>query len=379
MSSICRFFVGLTAFFLLCLLSSCTTHRTSDGGQDVTLRHASLLEMAEADSFILVRVKNPWRTNETLATYVLVPRAYDRLPQQLPEGTVVRTPLQRTVVTSSVHASLALELRCLPQLVGMTDVDYVVDPQLRACIGKGHGQLRPLGSSMQPDIEMFRAVGADAVFVSPFENAGHGAIDRLGIPVIECADYMETSPLGRAEWVRFFGRLWGKAEQADSLFQVVERDYTALAEQVGRLRDVRPTVMCDLPMGGTWYEPGGGSTMGIMLRDAGARYLWADRDEAGSLMLNFESVFARGREAQIWLVKYGAPADATYSSIQRDNAHFTEFNAWKTRKMWGCNTTQVPFYEATPFHPERLLRNLVGIFHPGCLESPDTTYYRPLR
>lgn len=370
-------FCFLSPLAVLLLFASCSSPRPGTQAGSNLLHHASLLELEEADSFTIAHVRNPWKPEQMLATYVLVPRT-SPLPHCLPHGTLVRTPVKRAVMGSSVHAALVIELQARAQMAGLMDADYAVSPSVRRHVGNGQGMMKPMGSSIQPDAELIRSAHADVLLLSPFENAGHGAISRLQVPIIECADYMETSPLGRAEWMRFYGRLFGQGERADSLFQQVEEAYSALCQKASTSQK-RPTVMCDALLGATWYEPGGESTMGRLFADAGARYLWADRKEAGSLQLDLESVFARGRDADIWLVKYGAPTDWTYASMKADNARYALFRPWKEHRIWGCNTLHVPFFEETPFHPERLLANLISIFHPEIPTAKDSpAYYTPL-
>lgn len=342
------------------------------------LHYAALLQMEETDSFCLVTVRNAWKRDLTQAAYVLV--AADRpLPARLPEGQVVRTPLRHAALLSAVHAALLLDLQAGPCIAAVADTAYVVSPQLRRLC---RSQAASLGSSLSPDLEALRAAACDVVLASPFENAGHGALEHLDIPLIVCADYMETSPLGRAEWMRFYGRLFGKAAEADSLFAATARRYKALQRQAKQAPAPRPTVFCDLCTGATWYQPGGASTMGRFLTDAGADYLWADRPESGSIALDLEAVYAKARLADLWLVKHGSPTDLTYESLAAGFPAARQFRAWQTRRIWQCNTLSVPFYEEVPFHPDRLLQQLVGIFHPQLKLRPappgQPDYYTPM-
>lgn len=344
-------------------------------GEPFALRYAELLQMEETDSFCRVEVKNPWQKDRLLATYVLVP-AGQKLPQGLPEGTLVRTPLRRTALLSAVHAALWLDLGCGAAVAALADTAYVVSPRVKQLCATG---AVPLGSSLSPNLEVLKARRCDAVLVSPFENAGHGALDRLDIPLIECADYLETSPLGRAEWMRFYGRLLGCALRADSLFEAVEKSYEAVRKQVAKDGGKRPKVFCDLLTQSVWYQPGGASTMGRLLTDAGADYLWADRPESGSLALNLEAVYARAREADLWLVKYGAPRSLTYEEMAADCPAYREFRAFREERVFACNTLHVPFYEEVPFHPDLLLRSLSALFHPATAQQAASPFYTPLR
>ena len=359
----------------LSLLCACQKHGEGNQNSNSLLSHTRLLSLRDSGGVSIAVVADPWAKEKTLATYVLVP---DTVPAtvQLPEGTVVHTPLRRAVLTSSIHAALLLHLGVADAIAGMTDTAYVVSSDIRSLLRSG--KVTDVGSSVNPDAERIKQTHADALFLSPMENAGQNNLARLGIPLIQCADYMEVSPLARAEWMRFYGRLFGCADSADSLFREVERAYETLCQKVRTHNSPRPTVFCDLPLSGTWYEPGGQSTMGQYLADAGADYLWSDHAESGSLPLDFETVYARAARADFWLVKYGSAATLTYDSMLRDDSRFRRFRAWQERRIWSCNSLKVPFYEETPFFPHLLLGELIRIFHPGLLPDAPNRYYLPL-
>ena len=360
---------------LTLLLGACNKGHQPALTEPQALKYAELLQLTVCDSFTQVTVKNVWNQGHDLANYVLVPREQP-MPKQRPEGIVLRTPLQRAVLHSSVHAALLCDLQAQAAIAGLTDTAYIVSPRLKALFSQGTSDA---GSSIQPDLEKLHQLQADAVLVSPFENAGHGVLDRAGVPLIECADYMETSPLGRAEWMRFYGRLFGKAQQADSLFAAIETQYNRLKAQIAQTESRRPTVFCDLRTGGVWYQPGGQSTMGQWIADAGGIYVWANNPKSGGIPLDLESVYAKAHEADIWLIKYGDPTPLTYRQLSLDSPTYPRFSAWKKRQIYSCNTLQIPFYEEVPFHPERLLLNLAAIFHPSSLPGQTMDYYRPMQ
>ena len=210
-------------FFLTLFLAGCHSSEVSEAEP---LRHATLLRMELADSFTRVEVRDAWHEGRTLQTYVLVPRS-QRVPSNLPEGILVRTPLKRVVVFSSVHAALLHDLSCEKQLVAMTDTTYAVDPRLKE--GLRQGRIADAGSSMAPNVERLLALKPDAVFVPPMEGANYGLLEKAGLTLVQCADYLETSALGRAEWMRFFGRLLGAETQADSLFSDISERHRCFA------------------------------------------------------------------------------------------------------------------------------------------------------
>lgn len=362
------------------LLSACgggsKTSSLQAEGDTVRMKYSSLLQIVKHADYTVVTIRNPWDTLKVLHTYLLADREKP-LPEHLPEGTIVRTPLQKSVIYSSVHCSLWSELNELKGIGGVCGLEYIKLPQIQE--GCRNGSIVNVGNSMNPDIERIIDLRPDAILLSPFENSGgYGRVGKLNIPIIECADYMETSALGRAEWMRLYGLLLGKEAQADSLFAGIEKEYLTLTQQVKSQNLKRPTVISEMKNSSAWYIPGGNSTMGRLYQDAGADYVFAYLSNSGSVPLAFETVFDRGGNADIWLIKYNQPQDKTYSELERDYAPYARFKAFQDRKVYGCNTDHVPFYEESPFHPELLLKDLIKIFHPELLPDYDLKYFSNL-
>ena len=365
---------------LVLLLSACgggsKTSSLQTEGDTVRMKYSSLLQIVKHADYTVVTIRNPWDTLKVLHTYLLADREKP-LPEHLPEGTVVRTPLQKSVIYSSVHCSLWSELDELKGIGGVCGLEYIKLPKIQE--GCRNGSIVNVGNSMNPDIERIIDLRPDAILLSPFENSGgYGRVGKLNIPIIECADYMETSALGRAEWMRLYGLLLGKEAQADSLFAGIEKEYLTLTQQVKSQNLKRPTVISEMKNSSAWYIPGGNSTMGRLYQDAGADYVFASLSNSGSVPLAFETVFGRGGNADIWLIKYNQPQDKTYSELERDYAPYARFKAFQDRKVYGCNTNHVPFYEESPFHPELLLKDLIKIFHPELLPDYDLKYFSNL-
>ena len=369
LSALLRSTFGLV--LLLSVLVGCAPTVPHEGSN--LMKHARRLTLFETDSMVVATVRNPWDTTTVLQQYVLVPR--DRpLPRVLPKGILLRTPLRRTVMQSSVHAALAERLGVAQQLRGICDAAFVVSERVKAL------RLTDYGNSMQPDVERLVADSIDALFVAPFENAGHGALDRIGIPLIECADYMETTPLGRAEWMRFYGRLWGCAERADSLMAAETEQYESLCRKVAAARETAPTLLIDRKEGAVWYVPGGDSYLAALYRDAGARYVFAAHRGAGSVALDVEAALAEGRDADLWVIKYGAPSDLTLAALAADNPLYRQFRAFQQQRVMGCNTLREPYYEELPFAPSRLLTEWVRLLHPTLVKKSATPpFFTPLR
>ncbi|MBO4985138.1 MAG: ABC transporter substrate-binding protein [Bacteroides sp.] len=361
-------------------LSSCVGRQSaahSVGGDTISLRYASNLKMVEYADFTKVILRNPWDTVQTLGTYLLV-EASAPLPANLPEGVVVRTPLSNALFYSSVHCSLLHRLGGLHRIGGVCDLKYLNIEEIHKAVEEG--RVKDCGDALNPDIEAVIDLHPDAILLSPFENSGgYGRVEKLNIPIIACADYMETSPLGRAEWMRFYGRLVGAEADADSLFSQIEANYLALKRQASN-SESRLSVLPDLKTASTWYMPGGRSYIGRLYSDAHIDYAFAADTHSGSVPLSFESVFDKAGEADIWLIRYNHPShDMTYRDLEKEFVGYTALKAFKQRKVYGCNTAKVPYYEEAPFRPDYLLGDYIKIFHPELELSDSLRYFCPLK
>ena len=323
----------------------------------------SLLQLVTTrGGYTLARINDPWQPAEVAMQYLLVPaadqswtvRIEEQLRQDVGDFTLLRTPLQRMTVTTACHAWLLGQLDALDHVAVLCDTAYVMAEDIRQWMRNSH--IADGGNSMSPNQEILFAANTDAVWISPYE----GASITVSAPVIYCADYMETSPLRRAEWIRFYGRLVDKATMADSLYHVIATRYDSLVHISSQKPDLRRAVLAELPYGATWYVPGGKSTSALLYRDAGYDYPWSDDTHAGSLSLSPEAVLAKAAACDRWLFKYmSADHDWTLSEFLQQNPYYPQFHAAQTGEVWGCNTSRSDFFDVTPFRPDLLLESLI--------------------
>lgn len=347
--------------------------KSREDGDTLSLRYAERIRIVRYEGYTQVSLSDPWNSGKTLHTYLLVPSG-QAVPKGLPEGTVVRTPLRRSVISTSVHCGLVVNLGCRDRIAGVCDPQYIHHPWIESQVK--NGKIADCGSGLSPTVEKIIDMEPDAIFLSPFQNSGgYGQVEHLGIPIIETADYMETSALGRAEWMRFYGLLFGVEERADSLFDTIEKEYKELralaAQDASHL-----SVLMDKQTGSVWYVPGGRSTVGRMIGEASARYPWSENNDSGSLQLPFESVLNKGADCDVWLFRYNSPHAITYNELLTENQGYNQFKAFTSRQAYGCNTATSTFYEDTPFNPALLLRDIVIITHPGIKGLGETKYFK---
>lgn len=369
---------------VIVLLSSCGGHesRQQEDGDTMTLRYSSLLTIVEHDGYTVADISNPWKPGKLLHRYYLVPRNDSQTSNLQPQtsnfqdGTVIEVPIQRAAVFTTVHCALLTELGLGSHIVGVADAKYIKVPYIQQQIVAGC--IVDCGNGLNPVVEKIMDVKPEVIMLSPFENSGgYGKTEDIGIPLIECAEYMEASPLARAEWMRFYGLLFGESEKADKLFHEVDSSYTALKRQAQKAGEGR-SVILDKITGSVWYMPGGRSTIGQMLQDAGARYPWASDEQSGSLSLPFETVLERGGESDVWMLRYSSNHDLTFDELLSEYHGYSQLKAFRNHEVYGCNVELSQFYEDTPFHPDRLLCDFLQILHPDIIGLPSLRYFLPL-
>ena len=364
---------------LVLLLSACgggsKTSSALSQEEIIPLKYAENLTLVKGNGYTEARLRNPWDTTRTLRTYILVEKDKP-IPDHLPSGTLVRTPLSKALVYTATHCHLIHELGAVKSIGGICELQYIKVPDIIE--GCRKGTIVNAGEGTNPDIEKIIDLHPDALLLSPYENSGgHGQVEKLKVPIIECADYMETSALGSAEWIRFYGLLFHQQAKADSIFAIVEKNYNEL-KALASSQAKKPKVMCELKSGSAWYVPGGRSTTGKLYHDAGAEYAFAHYPNSGAVPLSFETVFDKAQDADIWLMKYNHANDRTLTSMRDDYGPYAQFKAYKQKQVYGCNTAYKLYYEDFPFHPDRVLKELIKIFHPSLLPEYELQYFDKL-
>ncbi|RGU96401.1 ABC transporter substrate-binding protein [Segatella copri] len=350
---------------LLTIVKHGDGEETSDAAKGIDYQYAEAI------------IANPWKAGTMLHRYILIPKGKEgdktvaMLARRRSTGArcttdTVRTPVESNLVFTAPHCQLLTELGCQNAITGVCDKDYINIPDIKSRAQADAKVAHPImdcGSSMQPDIERIIALHPEALLISPFENSGgYGKLDKLRIPVIETADYMETSPLGRAEWIKLYGLLLGSSK-ADSLFSAIEKEYLQLKAEAAKL-PLGLSILTERKTGNVWYVPGGKSTMGILLRDAHARYIFADDTHSGSLSMSPEQIIAKGNQVDVWAFKYFGGNALTKQNLLAEYQGYQALKAFQTGTVYETDTSCEPYFELTSFHPEILLREFIILSHP---------------
>ena len=379
MDRISYLLLAITVLFL----SACRNagSNSTAGDSDSTFRYAKHIRMEHHDHYTVVTLADPWKSGRTLHTYILVNHADSaRMEGRLPKGTTVYIPLRRAAVFTAAHANLIEMLHSGGAIAAVADAEYMHIPDIQRRLSHGSGSLKDdgivdVGNSMRPDVEKIIGLRADAVFLSPFENSGgYGKLENINIPIIECADYMEDGALGRAEWMKFYGMLFGRESEADSLFRVVEENYLKLKEEAAHAKRSL-SLLPDRKTGSVWYVPGGQSSVGLLYKDAGGRYAFSGDSHTGSLALPFETVLSKMGNADIWIMSYNGNMDR--NNLMAEYPGYGVLKPFKTGNIYGCPVDKVPYFEEVSWRPDWLLGDLIQLLHPD-LNKGKLRYYRKI-
>ena len=364
---------------VLILFNACNAGQEKKGakvGDEAALHYAKNFTITHYDDHTQITVLNPWDTNQVLREYILSDNDSKPEAANYPNAVYIKTPLKSAGVLGVVHAGILEMLGAENLITGVTDPQYMNFDFVQE--GLREGRIIHLGESSQLNIEKLIEVDPDALFVTTFPQSGYGKLDKAGIPIIECVEYMEHHPLGRAEWIKFIGAFTGKSREADSIYNAIEQNYLeakTIAEKVSH----RPTVFSEKKYRGVWNIPGGGSYMSIFFHDAGADYLWREDTQTGSLSLPFEEVYEKAEKADFWFIKYNKPnGNLTYSEIAAEYEPYALFDAWKNRQIVGCNADETPYYERSIMQPDVVLKDMISIFHPELAYGHQNVYFHLL-
>ena len=333
------------------------------------------------ENITLIKINSPWPNSESVFTYALIPKeklATITLDKNAYDA-IIATPIERVVVTSTTHIPALEALDELDKLVGFPETEYISSKATRKLIEAG--QIQELGNSEKLNTEMVIALRPELVvgFSINAQNKSYNSIQRSKIPVVYNGDWTEESPLGKAEWIKFFAPFFEKEKEADLIFSNVVSKYDE-AKKIAKTASKSPTVISGAMYRDVWYLPGGNSWASQFIKDANAYYLWRDTPETGSLSLSWESVMQKGQTADFWI----APAQFTsYKAMSSSNKHYEQFDAFKKQNIFTFSKTKgetrgLLYYELAPQRPDLVLRDLIHIFHPELLPDHEPFFFKPL-
>jgi iron complex transport system substrate-binding protein len=371
-----------TILVLLFLSFGCKQKREYSDANNTSFKneieYAKGFEVYKHKGFTILKVTNPWPEAKTHFTYILKQKN-GIVPDSLEQYPVISVPIHSIIATSTTHIPSLEMLGVESSLAGFPSTDYISSEKTRKRVDSG--KVREVGKNENLNTEVIIDMAPDLIvgFGLNSNNPSLENLQKSGLKVIFNGDWTEQSPLGKAEWIKFFGALYGLDSKANSIFSEIEKEYNttlALAKKATK----KPTALSGAMFQDQWYVPQGESWASLFLKDAQANYLWADTKGTGGLSLPFEVVLEKAQKAEFWI----APGD--FSSLKQmsdSNPHYSQFDSFKNKKVYSYALNKgakggILYFEVSPTRPDWVLKDLIKIFHPELLPNHKLFFFQKL-
>lgn len=339
-----------------------------------SIEYATGLSIVKYEDYSVVTVSNPWPNANKDFKYILKEKDA-KVPDSLETYTTVQVPLTSVVVTSTTNIPFLEMLEVENKLVGFPHTDYISSEKTRALIDKG--SVKNVGQNEKLNIEQLIELSPDLIVTFGVDN-NNPMLDNLkksGLKVLIQGDWMEQSPIGKAEWIKLYGALFGKEEQAKELFDKIVQSYNQAKKLVAD-KPATSKVLYGSMYEDVWYVAKGNSWVAQFMQDAKSNYLWADLKGTGSEGLSFEKVLDKAKTANIWIA---SGSFKSLDELQKANPHYGQFDAFKNKSVYNFEgklgaTGGTVYYELAPSRPDLVLKDYIKIFHPDLLASYEFTF-----
>lgn len=343
------------------------------------IKYASGLAIFKYEDYTIVKVSNPWPNATKDYTYILKEKEA-KVPDSLSQFTTIQVPIKSIIVTSTTHIPSLEMLGVENSLVGFPNLDYISSEKVRARIEDG--KVKELGSNQTLNTEVIIDAAPD-VFIGYGIDNKNPTLDNLeksGLKIMLNGDWNEQTPLGKAEWIKFFGALYGLDEKANAIFSNIEKEYSATLE-LAKKTTLKPTILAGDMFEGTWYLPKGSSWGSLLLDQAGGNYLWKETKGTGSLSLSFETVLERAKDADFWIT---SGQFSTLKEMTDANPHYSQFKAFQHKNVYSFSSKKgktggILYYELAPNRPDIVLKDIVKTLHPELLPDYTPFFFEKLK
>lgn len=372
-----NFFLLFSFFFLLTNCKKETETPTIKAENQIEF--ATGFELYDYSDFKVLKTKNISPESNKTETYVLYKNGV-QIPDSLKKYKSVSVPIQHIIVTSTTHLPSLEMLEVENSLIGFPGLDYISSEKIRSLINDK--KIREVGQNESINTEIVVDLNPD-ILVSFAINESNQTLENLknaGIKVLLNGDWNEKNPLGKAEWIKFFGALYDKDQKAKEVFDNIKSDYENAIE-LAQKATTKPTVITGNIYEDVWYLPKGDSWSAVFLTQANTEYFWKDTSGTGSLALSFEQVFDTAQNADFWI---GAGNYSSLDEMIKANPHYKEFKAFKEGNIYSFSTKKgatggAIYYELAPNRPDLVLKDIIKITHPELLEDYELQFFEKLQ
>ena len=302
------------------------------------------------------------------------------IPDEFSDKQIIRTPVNSAIAFSSTQWSVFQRIGEINRVKGLLESNYTSNEEILRLVAEG--KITDVGMSTNVNTEKVINLQPDLILYTPYPGIDFSHLGELsGAIMLSFPDYLESHPLGRAEWMKVVGLLCGKEDVTNKWFDDVARRYETLSERCSSVEE-KPTIFSDLPFENQWYVPGGNSYIAKIFADAGGDYIWKDNESTGSLHIDAESVLLKAQQADFWRVINSYDTPFTYERLKNENELYPLFKAFEKKQLIVCDVRKCGYFEKSQYEPDVLLADFIYHFHPELLtdewENYTPSYFKRL-
>jgi len=375
---------NIIIFFITLILFSVTSCSRKDGVSKInqlfdntpdsilvsSVIYASGFDIYEINNITRLVIYNPRNYDEILSTYFFADSSYYHNYE--PSANFFQTPLDSVAVFSATQLNAFSKLHIIDKVIAISESEYIQNQEIKKL--HSNNQIVDLANNGNFYLEKTLDLNPKIIFYSPYNLAQKHPLAATNITMVPFFDFMESNPLGRAEWIKFTALFFNTETEADIIFDTIVEKYNYYKE-LALEADSKPTIFSDKYYGGQWFMPGGNSYIAQLLKDAGANYLWKNNKSSGSINLDFEVVFNKAHNADFWRIVGTYPDGFSYEKLGNENDLYKNFEAFKNKKVIFCDTKASSYFETGTLEPHLLLADLIFAFHPQLLPYYKPKYY----
>ncbi len=370
--------VALLLSFIGCKKNEKLSDSKSKSSEKIT-KYAKGFSVEKYNGFSILKVSNPWPKATKNYTYILKEKN-GIIPDSLKQFITITVPVKSIIVTSTTHIPSLEMLDEENSLIGFPNLNYISSEKIRALIDAK--KIKEVGNNNALNTEVIINMQPELIIGYGIDN-NNPTLDNLqknGLKVLLNGDWNEQTPLGKAEWIKFFGAIYGKQKEANEIFIKIENDYLKTLE-IAKKATTKPTILSGDMFEDKWYLPQGESWGSQLLNEANANYLWSQTKGTGSLSLSFETVFEKAKNADFWIT---SGQFSTLKAMSDANSHYAQFKAFQTKNVYSFTekkgkTGGVLYYELAPNRPDIVLKDIVKILHPELLVGYEPFFFKKLK
>ena len=346
----------------------------------IEMRYARGFDIEDHSKYKLIHVYNPWQNLKGKSITYLLYSGESALPESVKYDVAIPVPVSRVICTSTTHIAMIGALEERGSIIGVSGKQYINDPLIRS--GIKNGDVQDIGYEQSMNYEMILTIKPDVIFMYGVTGDVTPIISRLislGIPVVLNAEYLESDPLARTEWIKFMSCFYNKLDKGIEFFGQQEEAYLQLKNIISTVPN-RPSVLAGLPWKNTWWVPGGRSHAAVLIRDAGGRYIWENDSSKEALALDIEAVYNQAGQADFWINSGSA---ASLTELLNTDPRLQLFKPYRDSSVYNNNARLNlsggnDYWESGVIYPFLVLKDLISIFHPEILQEHTLVYYKKM-